>query len=219
MITLAPGNINEIVVLGAHCDDIAIGAGGTLLNLAEANPGMQVRALVMTGGNSERRHEECAALRAFCPDAKVELAILDLPDGLLPEHCGTVKKELEQIREYSSPDIIFAPNRFDAHQDHRLLAELTPTVFRDHLSLGYEIVKWESDLGSPNVYQALTSEIAERKAALLTESYPSQHGKYWFERETFLSLARIRGVHCRARYAEAFYVDKLSINVLGQVTV
>ena len=53
------------------------------------------------------------------------------------------------------PDLILAPHAHDAHQDHRGLAKLVPTVFRDHLTLGYEIVKWDGDLAAPTVYQPL----------------------------------------------------------------
>ena len=45
VIALAAQPIRVIAVLGAHCDDIAIGLGGTLLQLAEANPGLRVRVL------------------------------------------------------------------------------------------------------------------------------------------------------------------------------
>ena len=46
MISLFTGDIDEIAVVGAHCDDIAIGMGGTLLTLAATHPGLRVRALV-----------------------------------------------------------------------------------------------------------------------------------------------------------------------------
>ena len=39
MISLFTGDIDEIAVVGAHCDDIAIGMGGTLLALAKTYAG------------------------------------------------------------------------------------------------------------------------------------------------------------------------------------
>lgn len=50
MIRLGARRLTRLVVLGAHCDDIAIGAGGTLLALATAHPGLRVDALVLSGG-------------------------------------------------------------------------------------------------------------------------------------------------------------------------
>ena len=39
VIQLSTGALDEIAVVGAHCDDIAIGMGGTLLTLARNDPG------------------------------------------------------------------------------------------------------------------------------------------------------------------------------------
>ncbi|MFC8878925.1 PIG-L family deacetylase, partial [Streptomyces ardesiacus] len=36
---LSAGRPDRVVAVGAHCDDIAIGAGGTLLTLCLARPG------------------------------------------------------------------------------------------------------------------------------------------------------------------------------------
>ncbi|KAA2261712.1 PIG-L family deacetylase [Solihabitans fulvus] len=215
MIGLGGGPVREVVALGAHCDDIAIGAGGTLLTLCAARPGLRVHALVCTGGGTAREAEERGALVACCPDADLDVTVLDLPDGLLPARWERVKRALEALRGRAAPDLVLAPNRHDAHQDHRLLAELAPTVFRDHLTLGYEIAKWDGDLGRPTAYQPLTEAVLDEKVALLHEHYHSQLGRDWFGRDTFLGLARLRGVQCRARFAEAFFVDKLTLDLAG----
>lgn len=215
MIGLSVGSIRSVALIGAHCDDIAIGAGGSLLTLCEANPGLRLDALVLTGGGSLRAAEEQAALGAFCPQATLELTVLDLPDGRLPAHWERAKQAIEDLRKRADPQLLFAPHPRDAHQDHRMVAEIVPTAFRDHLVLGYEIVKWDGDAHQPGVYQPLSDELAVRKADLLVEHYPSQHGKDWFDRETFLGLARLRGVQCHARYAEAFHQSKMIVDFGG----
>jgi LmbE family N-acetylglucosaminyl deacetylase len=209
------GAVRSVVVLGAHCDDIAIGAGGTLLTLCEANPGVRVDALVLSGGGTAREDEERAALTAFCPAADLEVTVHKLPDGRLPAHWDEAKSVLEELRTRTAPDLILAPRTDDAHQDHRGLAKLVPTAYRDHLVLGYEIVKWDADLGRPNTYQPLSPEIAEKKVSLLQQHYPSQRHRPWYDREAFLGLARIRGIECHARYAEAFHVTKLTLGLEG----
>jgi LmbE family N-acetylglucosaminyl deacetylase len=204
-----------VVALGAHCDDIAIGAGGTLLALCAANPGLRVDALVLSGGGTDRADEERAALRAFCPGADLDVTVHKLPDGRLPAHWDEAKSALEELRRRTEPDVILAPRVEDAHQDHRGLAQLVPTAYRDHLVLGYEIVKWDADLGRPNAYQPLSVELAEKKVALLQQHYASQRHRPWYDREAFLGLARIRGIECHARYAEAFSVHKLTLDWEG----
>ncbi|MEU5217239.1 PIG-L family deacetylase [Streptomyces sp. NPDC020807] len=213
MIRLGAGRLDRIVAVGAHCDDIAIGAGGTLLTMCLARPGLRVDALVLTGGGGEREAEERAALAAFCPGADLRLTVLKLPDGRLPVHWEEAKAAVEELRAATDPDVILAPRTDDAHQDHRGLARLIPTAFRDHMVLGYEIVKWDGDLGRPSAYQPLADETAERKVELLQEHYPSQRHRPWYDREAFLGLARIRGIACHARYAEAFAVSKLTLDL------
>ncbi|WP_162831654.1 PIG-L deacetylase family protein [Amycolatopsis thermalba] len=210
-------DLRSVALLGAHCDDLAIGAGGALLTLCADRPDPAVHALVLSGGGTARAAEEQAALTEFCAPAHVELTVLDLPDGRMPAHWDGVKEAVTALRGRVTPDLVFAPQPGDRHQDHRLLAEIAPTVFRDQLVLGYEILKWDGDLGQPTVYQPLTDEIAETKADLLAKHYPSQHGRDWYTRDAFLGLARLRGVQQHTRYAEAFYVDKLALT-LGKGT-
>src|SRR5262249_20281710 len=140
---LRTGALDRIAVLGAHCDDIAIGAGGTLLAICSQRPGLRVDALGLCGGGTERGEEERGGLSAFCPGADLRLEVLKLPDGRVPAHWEEAKAAVEELRARSDPDLLFAPWRADAHQDHRALAKLVPTAFRDHLVLSYEIVKWD----------------------------------------------------------------------------
>jgi LmbE family N-acetylglucosaminyl deacetylase len=211
MITLATGALTEIAVVGARCDDIAIGMGGTLLTLCRANPGLRVRAFVLSGGGTEREAEETEALAAFCPGADAYVTVGAIPDGRAPAHWGRIKQQLSAFRSTVTPDVVFGPLRGDAHQDHRLLAELLPTEFRDDLVLGYEIVKWESDTPRATIFHPLESDVAEEKARLLVKHYSSQMGHDWFDEQTFLGLSRIRGVQCHAGHAEAFVVEKATL--------
>jgi LmbE family N-acetylglucosaminyl deacetylase len=211
MIQLSTGALDEIAVVGAHCDDIAIGIGGTLLTLAKVNPGLRVRALVLSGGATEREAEELDALAAFCPDADVNVIVLDVPDGRAPAYWDQIKKHLNEFRRSCNPQVVFGPQRGDAHQDHRLLAELLPTEFRDHLLLGYEILKWEADTPRPTIYHPLENDVAEEKSRLLLKHYPSQMCRDWFDERSFLGLSRLRGVQCRRPHAEAFIVEKATM--------
>lgn len=215
MIDLRPGRLARIAAVAAHCDDLPIGAGGTLLVICAAHPGIRVEALVLSGGGTEREDEERAALAAFCPGADLRVTVRKIPDGRLPAHWEEAKEAVEGLRAEIGPDLILAPWAGDAHQDHRELARIVPTVFRDHLTLGYEIAKWDGDLGRPTVYQPLSTEVAEAKASLLLRHYPSQHRRHWYDREAFLGLARLRGIECNARYAEAFHVGKISLDLTG----
>ena len=132
-------------------------------------------------------------------------------DGFMPFVGAEVKAQFEELKQVVSPDVIFTHNRTDAHQDHRLIAELTWNTFRDHMVLEYEIPKYDGDLGQPNVFVPLNRELCEKKVRIVMDTYESQRSKHWFQEDTFFSLMRLRGMECNASggYAEAFYARKL----------
>jgi len=196
----------SLLAIGAHPDDIEIGAGGTLLSLAESQSGLRVRYVVLTG-TADRQLEARNAANAFLPAADVTIELHDLPEGRLPAVSGQVKEVLEEVARSCSPDVILAPAR-DAHQDHRTVAEFVPTAFRDHLYLAYEIPKWDGDMCRPSVYVPLSADVARRKVELLHKVFPSQRARDWWDEEVFMGMVRLRGIECRARYAEAFTCTK-----------
>lgn len=213
-LTTPLGRPLSVLAIGAHPDDIEIGAGGTLLSLAQAQPGLRVRYVVLTG-SAERRLEARDAANAFLPGADLTVALHDLPEGRLPQAWAEVKDALERIAGRATPDLVLAPSARDAHQDHRVIGEIVPTVFRDQFYLAYEVPKWDGDLGQPTVYVPMSAALARRKAELLHKCFPSQRGRDWWDDEVFLGLARFRGVECRSPYAEAFTSAKTLLQLLG----
>jgi len=211
VIGLDLGRVRRLLCLGAHCDDIEIGCGGTVLTLASATPDLAVRWVVFASDDTRRREAEACATR-FLRGCHADISILDYRDAFLPWSGSAVKEEFERLKEFA-PDLILAPFRGDAHQDHRLIAELTWNTFRDHLILEYEIPKYDGDMGRPGVFIPLSTDVCEKKVNLIVDSFKSQSDKHWFERETFMSLMRLRGMECNAPsgYAEAFYGRKLML--------
>jgi LmbE family N-acetylglucosaminyl deacetylase len=198
----------SVLAIGAHPDDIEIGAGGTLLSLAQSRPGLSVSYVILTG-SADRQAEARTAAAAFLPGAQVRVDLHDLPEGRLPARWEAAKDILEQVATSCSPDVILAPSPDDAHQDHATIGGIVTTVFRDQLYLAYEIPKWDGDLGRPAVYVPLSADLARRKVELLHKCFPSQQRRDWWADEVFLGLARLRGMECRAPYAEAFTCRKL----------
>jgi LmbE family N-acetylglucosaminyl deacetylase len=205
------GSALQILCLGAHSDDIEIGCGGAILQLAKNYPGCTFHWVVFGAvGVREAEAQRSAAL--FGESITVHSPILkSFPDGFMPFVGSEVKAAFEDLKTTVSPDLIFTTSKKDAHQDHRLIAELTWNTFRNHLILEYEIPKYDGDLGQPNVFVPLQPEVYEQKISHLMDAFQSQHVKRWFDRSTFLSLMRLRGMECNAPsgYAEAFYCHKL----------
>lgn len=212
LIPQAEGGL-RVVCLGAHPDDIEIGAGGTILRMVADGMIRSVRWLVLSGSDDRAAEARLAADRFLEGVADRHVSVEGYRDGWFPEAWGDIKDTLEAVAQEGLADLVLAPRRDDWHQDHRLVGELVWTVFRDQLILEYEIPKWDGDLTTPNVYVDLPGWAVERKAQLIVESFPSQAGRAWFAPETFEALARLRGVECRASegFAEGFHARKVTI--------
>lgn len=200
----------RILCLGAHSDDIEIGCGGTILRLAEEYPTSEFHWVVFSA-DGVRETEARHAATLFAGGSLRSMILKKFRDGFMPFEAAKVKEVFEELKLSVSPDLVFTHNRKDAHQDHRLLAELTWNTFRNHLILEYEIPKYDGDLGQPELFVPLETVTCQNKVRHLMDAFQSQRSKRWFEESTFLSLMRLRGMECNAGsgYAEAFYCRKL----------
>ena len=203
------GNL-KVLCLGCHPDDIEIGCGGAILRLREQYPSCVFQWVVFSA-NGVREAEAQRGAELFAGIQRNSVMLKNFRDGFMPFEGTAVKELFEDLKKLPSPDLIFTHNRKDAHQDHRLVAELTWNTFRDHLILEYEIPKYDGDMGRPSVYVPLEAEVCQKKARYILDTFKSQSSKQWFEESTFLSLMRLRGMECNAPsgYAEAFYSRKL----------
>lgn len=202
--------VNQLLCIGAHCDDIEIGAGATILRLIQHNPAIRIRWVILTGADKTRAAEARQSAAQFCAGAaKLTVDILGFKDGFLPWQGEQVKLAFEALKQDISPDLIFTHHGHDRHQDHRLCSELSWNTWRNHSILEYEILKWDGDLGQPNVFVPVEQDLSERKVDYIYQNFVSQHARPWFDKDTFLALMRVRGVECHAAFAEAFYARKL----------
>jgi LmbE family N-acetylglucosaminyl deacetylase len=209
----ASGDRLSVLCLGAHSDDIEIGAGGTLLGLQERGVRLDVHWCVLSGVG-ERENEARASASDFLSGAeRSQIEIMSFRDSYFPEEGDAIKSWFAALRKRVNPDLILTHRRGDAHQDHSHVCRLTWNTFRDHCILEYEIPKWDGDIGQPNLYVPISANVLKRKIDFLVSHFGTQRSKLWFDAETFLGLARLRGMECRApeRYAEAFFGHKLAL--------
>ena len=205
-----PGERLSLLCLGAHSDDIEIGAGGTILELITSGVQLEVHWCVFSavGPRAQEAKASAAAFLVGARSANVELG--QFKDGHFPYQGSAIKSWLEELKSRLDPDVIFTHRRNDAHQDHREVCKLTWNAFRDHLILEYEVPKWDGDIGRPNLHMPIAAATIDRKIELLLEHFGTQRSKDWFDEQTFRGLARLRGMKCRApqRYAEGFVMRK-----------
>jgi LmbE family N-acetylglucosaminyl deacetylase len=211
---LRAGRAPVFLFLGAHCDDIEIGCGGTVVELLKAYPRAKVHWVVLSSGARREREARRAAGLLLRKAEKPVVVIKDFRGSYFPSEAVAIKDYFETLKREVEPDLIFTHMREEFHQDHRIVGELTWNTWRNHLILEYEIPKFEGGLGSPPVFVPLPAATVKRKVDLLMKVFESQRDKQWFTPSTFEALMRLRGIECNAPsgYAEAFYGRKL---VLG----
>jgi LmbE family N-acetylglucosaminyl deacetylase len=205
------GGPTRLLALGAHCDDIEIGCGGTMLRLADERPDLEVRWVVFAS-TPERAAEARASAADFLAGFRSwTLRVHEFRDGYLPYDGARVKDVFEALKAEYAPDVVFTHYREDRHQDHRLVSELTWNTWRNHLILEYEVPKYDGDFGSPSVFAPLPAAVLDRKIELILAHFQSQKRKHWLDRDLLQAVARIRGMECVAQeqLAEAFYPRKL----------
>lgn len=208
-----PHHLLSVLCLGAHSDDIEIGCGGALLRLTSAYRQANVHWVVFAAAGS-RAAEAHRSARLFLQQAATSQVIAKtFRDGYFPYEGAAIKNDFEELKAMLQPDVIFTHYGADAHQDHRLISELTWNTWRNHTIFEYEIPKYDGDLGQPNLFIPLDPHLAEQKINYLMEVFMTQRGRDWFTRDTFWSLMRLRGIEARSPsgLAEAFYCRKLSL--------
>jgi LmbE family N-acetylglucosaminyl deacetylase len=205
-----PAN-GTVLCLGAHCDDIEIGCGGTLIELRERHPELRF-VWVVFSSDAVRACETRAAAAALLGNA-VTVDTHCFRGSYFPYFGAEIKDAFESLRSRVTPDLVMTHYLTDRHQDHRVISELTWNTFRNHAVLEYEIPKYEGDLAHPGVYCSLSPATVDRKVETLMKCFPSQLSHHWFDAELFRGHVRLRGVECNSpsRYAEAFHGRKLVI--------
>src|ERR1700728_5164316 len=203
----------KVLCLGSHSDDIEIGCGGTVLRLIDQYPDCSFHWVVFNAMGVRKAEAQRAAESFAGADRLERLLLKEFPDRFMPFVGSEVKATFEELKQKVNPDILFTHQRQDAHQDHRLLSELTWNTWRNHFILEYEIHKYDGDMGRPSVFVPLDAEVYQKKVGYIMDAFQSQRSKRWFQPETFLSLMRLRGMECNAPsgYAEAFYCRKMEI--------
>jgi LmbE family N-acetylglucosaminyl deacetylase len=210
------GSVCRVLCLGAHSDDIEIGAGGTLLKLAAQVPDLEIRWVVFSAPGLRAEEARRSADEFLTGVTRKEVEIGSFRESYFPSEWPSIKEWFEEIKAKFDPDVVFTHYRDDRHQDHRILSDLAWNTFRNHLILEFEILKYDGDLGCPNVFNPLAEQLCARKTELLLKHFKTQSSKHWFTRESFEAMHRVRGIECASAtgLAEAFYCRKMVLDMI-----
>lgn len=207
----------RVLAVGAHSDDIEIGAGGTISRLVRERPDLDIRWIVLSATGEREIEARASAERLLDGAATVSVQVDAFRERFFP-HLPDLKERFDRMAaEAQPPDLVIGPRIEDLHQDHATVATLIRQTFRDQLVLEYEIPKVEADLGRPNLFVELSEAEVDAKLAHLVEAFGSQRSRTWFREELFRGLLALRGMEGggASGYAEAFTARRALVRRMG----
>ena len=111
----------RILVVAPHCDDEAMGPGGTLVAARAA--GAEISILVLTRGAGASGPVREAESRAVAARLGAEIVFLGLEDGALGLDAAAIDAFATAV-EAARPDVLMLPFFLDDHEDHRRASAL-----------------------------------------------------------------------------------------------
>jgi len=198
-----------VLAVGAHPDDIELGCSGTLAR-HKAN-GDKVYLLVLTkgeaSGNIKVRENECRRAAKILGVDRLFFGGLEdtkVNDGR--ETIDAIEKVVNEVK----PDLMYAPSRKDAHQDHRNTGHASSSAGRRcNMILFYEGASTQRDF-VPQVFVDIGNFFNLKRKAV--RAFGSQlngkHGGYAMAAKAVVGLAQYRGYQAGLNLAEAFEVGK-----------
>jgi LmbE family N-acetylglucosaminyl deacetylase len=196
----------RILAVGAHPDDIEIGAGGTLAKHLAS--GDVIHILVLTSGETGRgqhpveirEREACEA--ALLLDAEITLA--QLPDSRLPDGKPTIDV-IENTARAFKPDIAYIHSVHDTHQDHRAAAYASQVALRSAKKL-YAFQSPSATTGfTPQRYPDIT-EFVSGKLNLIEAHKSQQDMRQYMEHDYVKATARYWGLRAGCSCTEPMEV-------------
>ncbi|MDW5563826.1 MAG: PIG-L family deacetylase [Methanomassiliicoccus sp.] len=205
--------MTKILLLSPHTDDVELGCGGSVAKFIEQGHeilwvAFSVAEDSLPAGmpkDTLAREFEKVIQRYGLDDEHRE--VLDFRVRHMSEHRQDVLEHLVQVRSKFGPDIVIGPSVHDYHQDHQVVANEMVRAFKSSASIICYELPWNNVRFDSQLFVALEERHMERKWEALQE-YRSQmvNRRSYFEREFIFGMARMHGVQCNNRFAEAFEV-------------
>lgn len=204
----------NILFLGAHTDDIELGAGGTMLSLTGKHNLQYVtfslcKDILRNKTISQDQKNITNSLLQY----SIDTIMYDYPNRKLFEHTESIRTKMETIRDKHKPDLVFTHWINDIHQDHKTIAEESIRVFKYLTIFQYECVR-SCPAFAPNVYFSLEKKDVQNKWKLLSQ-YKTQLKTGYVSKKINKAQLKYHGTNSGNEYAESFIIHNMSLgNIL-----
>ena len=219
--------MSRVLVVAPHADDESLGCGGTLLKHLVAGDELHwLLVTCMSSGTGFTKEAIAARAEEIKKVGKIYsfASVIELmfPPSRLKELPGKdLIGQIGQTIRDIKPEVVYTVFRNDAHSDHEAVFDAVMASTKSfrypfiQRVLAYETIS-ETDFGlkpedggfRPNVYVNI-EDFLEEKLNIL-DVFKSEMGQFPFprSREGLEALAKVRGVQCGCKAAEAFMLIK-----------
>ena len=203
---------NKILCLAPQPDDIELGCGGTVLRLTEMGKEVYYCAFSLCEKSIPKEFSN----DVLKEELKDSCKILGIHNNICQytfevreykRDRQLILEELIKLKNELKPDLVFLPMLNDIHQDHCTISEEGIRAFKKSTILAYEI-PWNNFSLENNLFIELTEEQLHNKIEAL-KAYRSQYFRSYASEEFIKSLAIVRGVQGKSRYAETFNIIRM----------
>lgn len=212
-------DVDKVLVLSAHTDDMELGAGATVQMLIDS--GVSVKSIVFSDCkesvdtaqfSSDVLRKECEAAASHM--GIDDLTVLEFPVRNFPECRQAILELIYKERKDVSFDLVFTPWTGDLHQDHRVVAEETLRAFMKTQAtvLGYEILG-NCPGFSPQTLVPISEQRVKRKIATLHKYESQVVRRGYFKDNAIKGQMAYYGALVNSAYAEGFVVYKSSVSM------
>jgi LmbE family N-acetylglucosaminyl deacetylase len=198
----------NVLLLGAHPDDIELGCGALLHDMVK-----QTEVLCVTLSDNQKNpdlqnvknehHESMAVLGV--PKEKIVLG--PFTTRIFHDSRQDILEYFLKLRREFRPDLIFVHSRQDVHQDHNTMTDEALRAFRGITVLGFDVVR--SSYGFfPHFLVEVSEEDVNKKIEALS-CYETYRDRYYFNKELTRSIMVRHGALAECPFAEGFDILRI----------
>lgn len=199
-----------ILIVSPHTDDGELGCGGSIAKYIEDGWNVEYVALSCCEKSVPPQYPSDILSR----EVKEATKVLGIKNPILcnfevrefPRLRQEILDALILLRKKIQPDMVFAPSRYDTHQDHKTTIEEVMRAFKNCTILGYE-QPWNNITFNTLAFIPLQKTQVQKKIDAL-RCYETQKDRAYLSEDFIRGLAVTRGTQIEVPYAEAFEVIK-----------
>ncbi len=197
-----------VCFIGAHPDDIELGAGALIAHISG-----QTDIYCITLSQNEKN----PALKNLIAEQNASMEILGVPRKNLIQGAFETRRFpharqeiLEFLLEFNKkyhPEIIFTHTKSDIHQDHATVTSEALRAFRGSTVLGFDVIR--SSYGFfPQFLVEVTEKDVDSKIRSLA-AYKTYKDKYYFDPDVTRATLIRQGALAERQFAEGFDILRI----------